>query len=85
MREACELREPTEDYCAHPLGDNLFEWHFTVKGQPGSEFEGGFYHGRILLPTEYPMKPPNIILLTVSLASCFMLNTHSFSSFKTVT
>lgn len=64
MREACELREPTEEYCAHPIEDNLFEWHFTVRGPTGTEFEGGVYHGRILLPADYPMKPPNIILLT---------------------
>ena len=30
----------------------------------GTDFEGGVYHGRILLPSEYPMKPPNIIFLT---------------------
>lgn len=66
MREACELKESTEEYNAHPLEDNLFEWHFTIRGPPESEFEGGIYHGRIILPNEYPMKPPNIILLTVS-------------------
>ncbi|XP_050430620.1 ubiquitin-conjugating enzyme E2 J1-like isoform X2 [Adelges cooleyi] len=64
MREAIELSESTEEYSAHPLEDNLFEWHFTMRGPPSSEFEGGVYHGRILLPSEYPMKPPNIILLT---------------------
>lgn len=64
MREACELKESTEEYDAHPLEDNLFEWHFTIKGPPDSEFDGGIYHGRIILPNEYPMKPPNIILLT---------------------
>ena len=31
-----------------------------------TEFDGGVYHGRIILPAEYPMKPPNIIILTVS-------------------
>ncbi|BES91663.1 ubiquitin-conjugating enzyme E2 [Nesidiocoris tenuis] len=64
MREAHELQESTEDYSAHPLEDNLFEWHFTVRGAPATEFENGVYHGRIILPNEYPMKPPNIILLT---------------------
>lgn len=66
MREAQELHEATEEYYASPLEDNLFEWHFTVQGPPSTDFEGGVYHGRILLPPEYPMKPPNIILLTVS-------------------
>lgn len=65
MREACELRDATDQYWAHPLEDNLFEWHFTVRGPPGTDFDGGVYHGRIILPPEYPMKPPNIILLTV--------------------
>lgn len=66
MREACELKDPTEEYYAKPLDDNLFEWHFTVHGSPDTEYSGGVYHGRIILPPEYPMKPPNIILLTVS-------------------
>lgn len=64
MREALELAEATEEYCARPLEDNLFEWHFTVQGPKGTDFEGGIYHGRILLPKEYPMRPPHIILLT---------------------
>lgn len=64
MREAIELHEPTEEYCAQPVEDNLFEWHFTVRGPTDSDFEGGVYHGRIILPPEYPMKPPSIILLT---------------------
>lgn len=64
MKEAQELREPTEQFFAQPLDDNLFEWHFTIRGPADSEFEGGIYHGRIVLPPEYPMKPPSIILLT---------------------
>ena len=64
MREAAELAEPTEHYYAAPLEDNLFEWHFTVRGQEGSSFEGGIYHGRIMFPPDYPLKPPSVILLT---------------------
>uniref|UniRef100_A0A6M2DKY9 Putative non-canonical ubiquitin conjugating enzyme 1 n=1 Tax=Xenopsylla cheopis TaxID=163159 RepID=A0A6M2DKY9_XENCH len=64
MREAKELSTPTEEYYAFPLEENLFEWHFTIRGQPGTEFDGGLYHGRILLPSAYPMQPPYIIFLT---------------------
>ncbi|XP_043923004.1 ubiquitin-conjugating enzyme E2 J1 isoform X2 [Protopterus annectens] len=64
MKEAAELREPTQHFHAQPLEDNLFEWHFSVRGPPDSDFDGGVYHGRIVLPPEYPMKPPSIILLT---------------------
>lgn len=78
MREACELSKPTDEYFARPLEDNLFEWHFTVHGPPTSEYEGGVYHGRILLPTEYPMKPPNIILLTVKNITLFINQKECF-------
>ncbi|XP_060609023.1 ubiquitin-conjugating enzyme E2 J1 [Anolis sagrei] len=66
MKEAAELKDPTDHYHAQPLEDNLFEWHFTVRGPPDSDFDGGVYHGRIVLPPEYPMKPPSIILLTAN-------------------
>lgn len=82
MREAQELNEATEEYCAHPLDDNLFEWHFTVRGPPATDFEGGIYHGRILLPPEYPMKPPNIILLTVSYILYVILSEATLVVFK---
>ena len=65
MREAAEMAAPTSQYYAAPLDDNLFEWHFTVRGPEDTDFNGGVYHGRIIVPAEYPMKPPDIILLTV--------------------
>jgi len=64
MREAAEMSNATSDYFAAPLEDNLFEWHFTVRGPEDTEFQGGVYHGRIIVPAEYPMKPPDIIVLT---------------------
>jgi len=44
----------------------MFEWHFTIRGPADSEFAGGVYHGKILLPPEYPFKPPNIVFVTPS-------------------
>lgn len=44
--------------------DNLFEWHFTIRGSRDTAYDNGIYHGRIILPADYPMKPPNLILLT---------------------
>jgi len=64
MKEAAELSKPTPDYQAAPLEENLFEWHFTVRGPGDTDFQGGVYHGRILVPADYPMKPPDIIVLT---------------------
>ena len=65
MADVRELeKHPSSRYYAAPLESNCFEWHFTIRGGAGTDFEGGIYHGRILLPTDYPFKPPNIIFLT---------------------
>jgi len=67
MREIKEMREdPSDQYTATPLEENLFEWHFTVRGPKDTEFEGGLYHGRLILPVDYPFKPPHIVLLNQS-------------------
>lgn len=66
MKEASELAsQPSSDYHAAPLETDLFEWHFTIRGPPApSPFEGGIYHGRIVLPPAYPLKPPSFRFLT---------------------
>eukprot|EP00457_Paulinella_chromatophora_P012936 gb/GEZN01013190.1/.p1 GENE.gb/GEZN01013190.1/~~gb/GEZN01013190.1/.p1 ORF type:complete len:322 (-),score=80.85 gb/GEZN01013190.1/:43-1008(-) len=67
MAEWRELqKDPPYELHAAPLDDNLFEWHFTIRGADETDFAGGLYHGRILLPTQYPFKPPDVILLTPS-------------------
>jgi len=72
--------EPSPEYHAAPLESDMFEWHFTIRGPPSTAFDGGVYHGRILLPPEYPFKPPHIILLTPS--GRFATNTKVCLSFS---
>ncbi|CAO1632048.1 unnamed protein product [Parajaminaea phylloscopi] len=65
LSEARELEaDASREYHAAPLESNIFEWHFTLRGPQGSEFESGLYHGRIILPAEYPFRPPSLMLLT---------------------
>ncbi|CAD7922990.1 unnamed protein product [Amoebophrya sp. A120] len=64
-RELKEINQnPSKFWTAEPANDDLFEWHFTLKGPAGSDFEKGIYHGRIVLPLNYPFAPPAIYLLT---------------------
>jgi ubiquitin-conjugating enzyme E2 J1 len=49
----------------HLSQDNMFDWHFVIRGPADTDFAGGLYHGRITLPSDYPFKAPNIMLLTV--------------------
>lgn len=56
---------PSDTFHAEPLKEDLHVWHFTIKGPPDTEFEGGIYHGKIELPFDYPLKPPALYFLTV--------------------
>mmetsp|Transcript_11877 Transcript_11877/g.30457 ORF Transcript_11877/g.30457 Transcript_11877/m.30457 type:complete len:372 (-) Transcript_11877:121-1236(-) len=83
LQEVKELqKEGSREYAAKALEDNLFEWHFVVRGPSGTDFEGGIYHGRILLPPEYPMKPPSFMMLTpngrfqTSAKICLSISSH---------
>lgn len=67
LREAAELSSsPSPDYTAEPLETDLFEWHFTLKGPPNSVYAEGVYHGRIVLPASYPLRPPSFRFMTPS-------------------
>lgn len=65
QRELKEINEqPSLHWCAGPVGDELFDWHFAVRGPSCTDFQGGIYTGRIVLPVNYPFAPPSITLLT---------------------
>jgi len=49
-----------------PNSENLLEIHFSLRGPLETEYEGGWYHGRLILPKQYPYKPPKVQLLTES-------------------
>jgi ubiquitin-protein ligase len=49
-----------------PLATNLRHWHFSFRGVKNSLYESGIYHGRILLPKDYPKSPPRVQLMTPS-------------------
>jgi ubiquitin-conjugating enzyme E2 J1 len=72
--------DPSDQYTAAPLENDMFEWHFTIRGAKDTDFDGGIYHGRILLPAEYPFKPPHIMFLTQS--GRFEINTKVCLSFS---
>lgn len=50
---------------AGPLPSNPLEWHFTIRGQKGTIYEGGLYHGVVYLGEKYPFTAPDILFMTV--------------------
>lgn len=83
MQEIKEIRQDTSgDILAEALENDIFEWHFVIRGPRDTEFDGGIYHGRILLPAEYPFKPPAFMMLTpngrfeTGVKICLSISTH---------
>lgn len=54
--KAIESRKESElaNFIATPNPLNLFEWHFVIFGLKDCPYEGGFYHGKLTFPQEYP-------------------------------
>ncbi|XP_036323829.1 ubiquitin-conjugating enzyme E2 J2-like [Rhagoletis pomonella] len=57
-------RDPLPYITAEPLPNNILEWHYVVKGPANTPYHGGYYHGTLLFPREFPFKPPSIYMLT---------------------
>ena len=65
MREAQQLaKNPVREFLAYPLEGNLLEWHFTMRGPSDSPYSEGLYHGRVMVPNNYPFAPPDVVLIT---------------------
>ncbi|TMW64740.1 hypothetical protein Poli38472_011620 [Pythium oligandrum] len=57
-------KKPVENIRAAPLEKNILEWHYVITGTADTPYEGGYYHGKLRFPPEYPMKPPSVLMLT---------------------
>ena len=61
-------KEPMKDptITVAPNESNILEMHYVLEGSPGTPYEGGVYHGKLIFPKEYPLKPPGVMMLTPS-------------------
>ncbi|KAH8429518.1 ubiquitin-conjugating enzyme E2 [Aspergillus melleus] len=90
LKEATELStSPSPYFHAAPVQDNLYDWHFTLAGPPSpSPYSGGIYHGRIVLPPTYPLRPPSFRFLTptgrfeVNREICLSISGHHEESWQ---
>ncbi|TMS33875.1 hypothetical protein L596_001564 [Steinernema carpocapsae] len=60
------LKDPVPYVRAAPLPSNILEWHYVVEGSPDTPYEGGYYHGKLVFPIDFPFKPPSIYMITPS-------------------
>lgn len=49
-----------------PNESNILELHYVIEGGAKTPYAGGIYHGKLIFPKEYPLKPPSVMMLTPS-------------------
>ena len=59
-------KDPHEYIDVSPDDKDLLIWHFLIKGPEFSDFKGGYYIGKIMHNPEYPLKPPDFMMMTPS-------------------
>jgi ubiquitin-protein ligase len=64
VKSKSQITEHHLPLCIGPLATNLRHWHFSFKGC--GMYGSGLYHGRIMLPKDYPLTPPRVQLWTPS-------------------
>ena len=57
------INNPIEHILTKPNPDNIYEWHYVIKGHI-NPYKNGYYYGILTLPDSYPLKPPRIIMRT---------------------
>lgn len=57
-------KEPVPLVYAEPDPSNMLVWHYCVRGPIDTPYEGGYFHGKLIFPKEFPFKPPSIFMVT---------------------
>eukprot|EP00796_Vickermania_ingenoplastis_P011090 gene11090-7718_t len=57
-------KDPPETFDAGPDPKNILRWCFVFDGAPDTPFQGGRYVGKINFDPNFPLKPPEFLMLT---------------------
>lgn len=64
---AWEQKNPSPYYkISLTKSGNLYEIHFSCKGPKDTLFDGGIYHGKLVLSSDFPFSPPDLMMITPS-------------------
>ena len=64
MKEYQKLKKrPVPNIICHPSKHNMLKWYFMLHSMD-DDYKGGLYIGKIVFPSDYPFKAPDIIFKT---------------------
>mmetsp|Transcript_52967 Transcript_52967/g.128487 ORF Transcript_52967/g.128487 Transcript_52967/m.128487 type:complete len:277 (-) Transcript_52967:2061-2891(-) len=66
-------RAPPPGCMAEVDESNILKWYYAIRGPSDTPYEDGIYIGKLIFPSQYPMKPPSITMMTPS--GRFQVNT----------
>ncbi|KNZ51381.1 ubiquitin-conjugating enzyme E2 J2 [Puccinia sorghi] len=67
LSEHAEItKSPPPFIVARPRDTNILEWHYIIRGPPDTPYTGGEFWGTVTFPSEYPFRPPAIVMFTPS-------------------
>lgn len=49
-----------------PNEANILEIHYVIEGSDNTPYAGGIYWGKLIFPSNYPLKPPSVMMITPS-------------------
>jgi ubiquitin-conjugating enzyme E2 J2 len=59
-------KDPMEFIDTYHDEKDILTWYFMIRGPDKTDYEGGFYIGKIMLSPDYPASPPDYNMLTPS-------------------
>ncbi len=60
-------KNPQPNFTARPSDSDILTWYYVIYDLPAqSPYSGGQYYGKLIFPREYPLKPPSILMCTLS-------------------
>eukprot|EP01138_Halocafeteria_seosinensis_P006762 gb/GECG01006915.1/.p1 GENE.gb/GECG01006915.1/~~gb/GECG01006915.1/.p1 ORF type:complete len:153 (+),score=14.67 gb/GECG01006915.1/:1-459(+) len=64
MRELRDIQNnPIDGIQIQPAESNAFFWYCSIRGAPGTVYEGEEFRLKVEFPSTYPMEPPLVVFL----------------------
>jgi ubiquitin-conjugating enzyme E2 G1 len=58
------IKNPIENVIFEMNESNMHEWTFVIFGPIDSVYKDGVYNGKLIIPKEYPHRPPEVKFIT---------------------